>query len=131
MNRRTTLAATGTLLSVSVAGCLFEQAESEPRFTLRDVRSHLADAGTAVVVGTVTKQGSDAGEVTIRAELLIEDDYDHASVQTFVIPADIDERVVALPFTSDSDFYGERTFAARAKIVRDGAGDGAWITETE
>jgi len=33
-------------------------------------------------------------------------------------------------FTSDSSFYGEHTFTARAKIVRHGEADGDWVSET-
>lgn len=131
MNRRAVLASVGTVLSASVAGCAFARADSEPSFTLHEVRSFLADPGTAIVVGTVEKEGDAAGEVTIRAELLIEDEYDHVSTQTFVIPEDVSERVVALPFTADSSFYADQTFTGRAKIIRHDGADGAWVTETE
>jgi hypothetical protein len=129
MDRRTALASLGAVLGAGVAGCQFGATESEPSFSLREVRSHVTDAGTAIVVGTVEKHGDSAGDVTIRAELQIHDDYDHASVQTFVIEADVDSRAVALPFTSDSSFYAEQTFTARAKIVRHGEGDGDWVVE--
>ncbi|RYJ08687.1 hypothetical protein ELS19_19610 [Halogeometricum borinquense] len=114
---------------MSAAGCLFGQTETEPSFTLHNIRSYLADPETAIVVGRVEKQGDAAGNVTIRAELLIEDEYDHVSTQTFVISEDVGERVIALPFTSDSSFYGEQTFTARAKIVRHGEADGEWVSE--
>lgn len=131
MKRRGVLASVGTVLSMSATGCLFNQTESEPNFTLQNIRSDLADPGTVIAVGTIEKQGDTVGNVTIRAELLIENAYDHVSTQTFVISEEVGERVVALPFTSDSSFYGEQTFTARAKIVRHGEADGEWVTETE
>ncbi|WP_155119369.1 hypothetical protein [Halomicrobium katesii] len=115
---------------MSVAGCLFDQTETGPDFTLHNIRSHLADQETAIVVGRVKKRGDAAGNVSIRAELLIEDEYNHASIQTFVISEDVDGRVIALPFTSDSSFYDEQTFTARAKIIRHGEADGEWVSET-
>ena len=129
MKRRTALAAVGTGLSTSAIGCLFNR--SDPTFALRNIRSYLADAGVVIVTGTVNKQGTGAGNVTIRAELLIEDTYDHVSTQTFVIAEDLDERVVALPFTSDSSFYEDQTFTARGMIIRNAEVDGEWVTEDE
>lgn len=130
MKRRTALASLGSLLGASAAGCLSDGDASGPAFALRDVRSYSADPGTAVVVGRVEKRGSDAGSVTIRAELLVEDAHDHASAQTFVVAEDVESRAVAVPFTSDSSFYGEHAFTARAKIVRRGEPGGEWVTET-
>lgn len=131
MKRRVVLASAGAVLSMSVAGCLFGQTEADPNFTLQNIRSYLADPKTAIVVARVGKEEGIAGNVKIRAELLIEDEYNHVSTQTFVLPEDVGERVVALPFTSDSSFYGEQTFTARAKIIRRGEADGEWVTEPE
>ena len=127
MERRAALASVGTVLSVKIAGCLFNK--SKPKFTLRDIQSYLADSGVAIVTATVEKQGNTEDNVTIRAELLIEDAYNHVSTQTFTIAEDLNERVVALPFTSDSSFYEEHTFTARGMILRQDEADSEWVTE--
>lgn len=129
MKRRRVLASAGAALSMSATGCLLGETETEPNFMLNNIRSYLGGPETAIVVGRVEKQGDVTGNVTIRAELLIEDEYDHASIQTFVISEDVSERVIALPFTSDSPYYGEQTFTARAKIVRHSGPDGKWCVK--
>ncbi|SFK88785.1 hypothetical protein SAMN04487950_1653 [Halogranum rubrum] len=131
MNRRTALSTIGIILSMGTAGCLFTQSKPEPRFTLRDVRSYLVDEETALVVGVVEKQGGTTGNVTVRAELLIDDAYNHVSTQTFVIPAELTKRTIALPFTTDSSYYGEQQFTARAKVIREGELDGEWVAESK
>ncbi|WP_143095853.1 hypothetical protein [Natronobacterium haloterrestre] len=121
----------GAIACMGTAGCLFSERQQNPQFTLRNIRSYIADEGMALVVGVVEKQEGRRGEVTVRAELLIDEAYDHVSTQTFVVPADLTERTIALPFTTSSPFYGEQEFTSRAKIVRHGEPDGQWVAERE
>lgn len=128
MNRRTVLASVGAAVSLSGAGCLLARDDSGPTFSLRDVRLYRPDDRTAIVTGRVEKRGSDAGNVIVRAELRIENTYDHADTQEFVISEDVDDRRIAAPFEYDSAVFEGRAVTARAKIVRHGEADSDWVT---
>ncbi|ELY82548.1 hypothetical protein [Natrinema pallidum] len=129
MNRRELLAGVGALSAVLGSGCQALREDRNPAFEIRTVRTYQPDAGTVLVVTTVEKRSGVAGHVTLRAELQIAGDYDHAFIQEYVVPADVSERTLAVPFEYDEPVFENATYDARVKILREGEADSHWTTD--
>ncbi|RZH69207.1 twin-arginine translocation signal domain-containing protein [Natrinema altunense] len=129
MNRRDFLVGAGALSAVLGAGCQSLRDDPDPGFEIRTVRTYQPDADTVLVVTTVEKRTGVAGHVTLRAELRVDGDYDHAFVQEYVVPQDVAERTLAVPFEYDDAVFENATYDARVKILREGDADSQWVTE--
>ncbi|ELY78427.1 hypothetical protein [Natrinema gari] len=128
MNRREFLAGAGALSAVLGAGCQTLRDDPDPAFEIRTVRTYQPDGGTVLVVTTVEKRNGVPGHVTLRAELRIDGGYDHAFIQEYVVPADVSERTLAVPFESDEPVFENATYDARVKLLREGEADSRWTT---
>lgn len=127
-SRRAFLGSVGTATLASLAGCQsLSKDDKDPTFTLESVRAYQPDSGTVIVVGTVEKPEGESGSVTLRSELLVENDYDHAFTQKYSVPGDVGTSEYATPYEYASQFFEERTYEARMKIVDTGGPDQAWV----